>query len=367
MQKPQPFNGDVGCRGLGSRHPQEQKKVLVSGYIGFSNFGDDAIFSSLAEHLKKSGCEVSALSSNPALTRENFGVEAFKFNNVFQVLKAIKNCDILFSGGGSLLQNTTSNKSLIYYLLIILLAKMFGKKVVIFAQGIGPIKGASWQALTRFVLKMCDIVTVRNSFSQRLLGKWKIESKLVCDPVFEIETPPYSPENIVGVQLRPYNKMEKSNLQNLARAIGKNFTEKAEGAGWKIQIFPFQKNLDEKICINFYDLLKKEYPQIEAEIVPYQSIEQVMQKFSHLDYLFAMRFHAALLGLKTGVKTLPVSYDEKVVNLAQDYQIDYVEADKKVDFESVIKKFIENGSSAKNIKNVLEVKFDWEYFSFLIK
>ena len=41
------------------------KKALVSGYIGFSNFGDDVIFAILTRHLRAKGVEVKALSANP--------------------------------------------------------------------------------------------------------------------------------------------------------------------------------------------------------------------------------------------------------------------------------------------------------------
>ena len=49
------------------------------------------------------------------------------------------------------------------------MAKLLGTKVIIFAQGIGPIYGKWWQRLTRFVLKRCDLVTVRDIYSQRIL------------------------------------------------------------------------------------------------------------------------------------------------------------------------------------------------------
>lgn len=342
------------------------KNILVSGYIGFSNFGDDAIFSILVRFLRAQDLNVCALSSNPELTRRDFGVEAFKYNNPFAILKAFSLTDTLISGGGSLLQNTTSNKSLIYYLLIILFAKLSGKKVVIFAQGIGPIKGAFrgalWQALTRFVLNICDVVTVRNSFSHRLLNKWGIQNELVCDPVFELETPLPSEtsaaRDIVGVQLRPYSKLEPNFVKNLAKAIAAHFSNK------KIRIFTLQNNMDEKICNEFLEYLRAAAPEINAEITPYQSIEQTERDFSELEYLFAMRFHACLLGLKSGIKTLPLSYDEKVTNLAQDFNVKYVEASDFVDFEALIPEFL----NAPPPQNNNSKKFNWGNLSdFLIK
>ncbi len=334
------------------------RTVVISGYIGFSNFGDDAIFSVLTRSLKERGIKILALSSNPVLTSRNFDVEAFRYNNPFAILKAFLGANTLISGGGSLLQNTTSNRSLIYYLLIILFAKFLGKKVVIFAQGIGPIKGKLWQALVRMILSFCDVVTVRNSFSQRLLNKWKIESKLVCDPVFELKTPtPKISHNIIGVQLRPYLKMHKKFVENLADAILARFSDK------KIHIFTFQNSMDEKICSEFLNYLNAKMPKIDAEIVSYKSIEQVENDFASLEYLFAMRFHAALLGLKSGIKTLPLSYDEKVTNLAQDFGVTYIEASEQIDFDRVITEFL----NAPTPPPAQDKKIDWEYFEFLVK
>jgi len=285
------------------------------------------------------------------LTERDFSVKAFKYNSPAAVFRAFKGTDTLISGGGSLLQNTTSNKSLIYYLLIILFAKLLGKKVVIFAQGIGPIKGAFrgafWQALTRFVLRLCDIVTVRNSFSQRLLSKWGIESELVCDPVYECVSPQDSSagdepamisptmatcgkaaqeQNTIGVQLRPCKSLHPDFVKNLANAIATHFPNR------KIRVFAFQNNMDEKICAEFLEHLRVISPEISAGIVKYQSIEQIERDFSELEYLFAMRFHACLLGLKSGIKTLPLSYDEKVTNLAQDFGFPYVDVSEPFEF-----------------------------------
>ena len=117
------------------------KKVLVSGYIGFNNFGDEAIFYALSNHLKENNYEVSVLCANRKLVEKKYQVKTFAHKCPIHILTAILNCDILISGGGSLLQNKTSNFSLFYYLFIILLAKLFFKKVIIFSQGIEPIKG----------------------------------------------------------------------------------------------------------------------------------------------------------------------------------------------------------------------------------
>ncbi|HIS54968.1 TPA: polysaccharide pyruvyl transferase CsaB, partial [Candidatus Galligastranaerophilus gallistercoris] len=52
------------------------KKVLISGYIGFSNFGDDAMLKTLVDFLKQKECDITALSSNPKSTKEMFNIKS---------------------------------------------------------------------------------------------------------------------------------------------------------------------------------------------------------------------------------------------------------------------------------------------------
>ena len=115
--------------------------ILISGYYGFDNIGDESILrtlvSSLREHIPD--CSLTVLSHNPTSTREKYGVEAVDRMSPMAILRAVKKCDMLISGGGSLLQDVTSSKSLHYYLSIIRCAEFFHKKVFIYSQGIGPI------------------------------------------------------------------------------------------------------------------------------------------------------------------------------------------------------------------------------------
>lgn len=136
--------------------------ILISGYYGFDNIGDESILrtlvSSLREHIPD--CSLTVLSHNPASTREKYGVEAVERMSPMAILRAVKKCDMLISGGGSLLQDVTSSKSLHYYLSIIRCAQFFRKKVFIYSQGIGPIdrpgnRRAAAKALKKRTASLC--------------------------------------------------------------------------------------------------------------------------------------------------------------------------------------------------------------------
>ena len=89
------------------------KKILISGYYGFDNFGDEAILGVLINHLR--GNDITVLSSNPEKTGRTHNVNSLNSFNPKLIVERLPKFDMLISGGGSLLQNVTSNKSLFYY------------------------------------------------------------------------------------------------------------------------------------------------------------------------------------------------------------------------------------------------------------
>lgn len=326
------------------------KKVLISGYIGFSNFGDDAIFGCLIDYLKSKGAIISALSSTPNYTCDNYKIKAFKYKNPVDILKAIFSSDILISGGGSLLQDKTSKLSLLYYLFIIFLSKLTGKKIIIFSQGIGPIRSPLMQKITRYVLKQSDFITVRDKNSKNILDSWGINSELLCDPFWSINVRTTDKNGTVGVQLREYKNMREDFLENLASVCVKYFRQK------KIKVFSFQNSYDRNVCEKFVKLLKKEYNGIDVEFVLNTSVDKTISDFSDLEYIIAMRYHACLLALKCGIKTLPIVYDSKVEILAKDFNLPYINCEIDENISESFEKLINNE------QKVEPKHFDWSVF-----
>ncbi len=291
------------------------KKILISGYYGFDNFGDETILSVLVEKLRHYDTSIRVLSKNPIKTQRLHGVFSTLYFCLCQVILRIFQCDILISGGGSLLQDVTSLKSLLYYLWVINTALFFKKKVIIFAQGIGPINNKFGAFLTKKTLQKCSLISVRDRKSRLLLHKWGIEADLVCDPLFDLNIPQYLPENKIGVQLRSFKTLTDKLLKKLAFQVNKEFSDK------NIEIYSFQDSLDLETCKKFEKYLKEVNPKIKTDIIFNLTSQEVLNKMSKLEYMIAMRFHACLIAIKFGIKTLAISYDIKVEKLAQDAQI----------------------------------------------
>lgn len=327
-------------------------KVCISGYYGFKNFGDEAILKVLTEHLKDA--DVTVLSSDSQFTSDTYGVKSVKTFDLKNVVKTIQNTDILISGGGSLLQDVTSLKSLIYYSLIIALGLLFNKKVIIFAQGIGPINNKFAQIVVKNLLKQCSLVTVRDENSLKLLENWDIDAKLVCDPIYSLDVPCQEKTNAIGIQIRDFKTMNYNLLQKLAMLVSTKFSDK------KVEIFSLQEAQDLELCRKFEKILLSVNPEIKTEI----ATDNIIERISKLEYLIAMRFHAILVALKSGVKTCAINYDIKVEKLAQDADLPLISMDAHENLEIIYNK-LQNLNSDELLRFANSKSFDWTEFDEL--
>lgn len=173
------------------------KKILIAGYYGYSNSGDDAILSSICRDVQELGPrngvehEMMILSNNPEVTKSEYGVNAIYRFNFKAVRSEILRSDIVLMGGGSLLQDGTSTRSLLYYLWIIWYAKAHDKKCMLYGNGIGPINRSFNRRLTKWIANKVDIITLRESLSHdelRRLGVVKPKIRVTADPVFNLAT-----------------------------------------------------------------------------------------------------------------------------------------------------------------------------------
>jgi polysaccharide pyruvyl transferase CsaB len=270
-----------------------------------------------------------------------------------EIFKAIYKSDYLISGGGSLLQDATSLKSLIYYLLVICIALFLRKKVIIFAQGIGPINNPIGQQLTKTILRFCNYLSVRDIKSYELLKSWGINADLVCDPIFstKIEEPQKNP--VVAVQLRDYKTVTKDFIDRLAQKIIQEFPNKS------IEIFSFQDSIDLERCNQLANAIKMLSPDSNVAVFNELSDEDVIEKISKAEYLIAMRFHAIIVGLLSSVKTLGINYDIKVEKLATEFNIPILHLQK--DFNDEFKQLKEQDLTT--IQAQISIKnFNWEGF-----
>ena len=163
-------------------------KVLISGYYGFANLGDEAILEVLTHTLKEAGHQLTVLSADSARTQQLYEVNAV--HRLQGMLPALLQHDVLIAGGGGLLQDATSRLSLEYYLTLMRLAKRAKKRVIVYGQSIGPLSRAGERSTVN-VLKKDVTIAVRDRRSQRYLASHGLEATLTADPALLLEAPSF--------------------------------------------------------------------------------------------------------------------------------------------------------------------------------
>lgn len=300
-------------------------KIVISGYYGFNNAGDEAMLTAIVSALRKVDPEVglTVISGNPTETRAKYAVESIYRFDFPKIKLALQETDLLLSGGGSLLQDVTSKKSLLYYLSIIAAAKHYGKKVMLFAQGIGPIRNKFMRLLTKYVCNKADVITVRDAESQAELSRIGVAAdkvKVTADAVLSLEKASRFTgmnilekaglnldEPIIGVSVRHWDK-DKECLQTLGKALHGLGEEKEA----QIVLLPLQNPADIEACddLSFYipDLSQGKIVLLKDKY----STEEFLSLIGNFKLLVGMRLHALIFAAVMQVPFLAVSYDPKV-------------------------------------------------------
>ena len=169
----------------------KNKEILISGYYGFKNNGDDALLEAIIKDINKhkESPNIVVLSADPKETFENYSVRAINRLNPFEIFKHMKKAELLISGGGTLIQDRTSSKSLWYYLYVIKSALANNVKVMLYSNGIGPLEKASNKVRARDVLNKVNMITLRDNMSideLRDIGVTNPNALVTADPAFNL-------------------------------------------------------------------------------------------------------------------------------------------------------------------------------------
>lgn len=297
--------------------------LLISGYYGFGNIGDEAILDTMLGRIRRAVPEVqiTVLSANPERTRELYSVQAVARANPLKLLKAVWRCDTLISGGGSLIQDVTGRLSIHYYLLILLTASWFGKRIMIYSQGIGPIQKPLNRKLTRWILNRVDVITVREENSKKDLIAMGVHPDCIfvtADPVIDMSCP----DEAVGQAVLSELGLDMSESgKRIAFALrSKDFRDETAYAGLTRVI---EMLLEREITVIFLPFhytedmfiiqrLKTNFGNRIHTLVERHSTQEVLSIIRLMDLLVGVRLHALIFSAVARTPLIALSYDPKI-------------------------------------------------------
>lgn len=302
-------------------HSSAQPRVVISGYYGFDNLGDELILKVLVDELKARQVSITVLSQNPEKTAQTYGVNAIKRTQPTGIIRALSQANLLISGGGGLFQDATGPMSTIYYGGLIHLAHFLKVPVMFWAQGVGPLNRPLSRSMTASALKRCARITVRDEKSAALVEMLTgNKPEITADPVWLLYTDskkPITDETAsfdssalrIGISLRPWHELDEAKLAQLADCLNR-LAEQHEGPVCFVML-PFQKKEDTELLEAFASQLKTG-PHVSVELI---NPVDVLSAVKTCDRILGMRFHSLILGLLCNVPVYGLVYDPKVASL----------------------------------------------------
>lgn len=283
-------------------------KILLSGYYGFNNLGDEALLQGLIHELKDKH-RLTILSAQPQQSRAVHKQRAQ--HRYWALLPALLQHDSLISGGGSLLQDKSSRRSLQYYLGLIRLAKYLGKKVIVYGQSIGPLSQWGKQQLCQVLQDVA--IAVRDEASQKLLASWGIKAARCADTALLLEPPPIRKpkattllkETILLIPRAGYPALSHSLI-----AFAQNY--QASNPRVSYAIMPFQPHEDSSEVRRLRTALP------HASYLEPSSPQHALEHFGQAHYILSGRLHGAILAALAERPCVAFAYDPKVTAFCQE-------------------------------------------------
>ncbi|MGM0598643.1 MAG: DUF5693 family protein [Candidatus Rifleibacteriota bacterium] len=293
----------------------KEKKVVIAGYIGFANFGDEMLWKVFCRRLiqRLPDYELALISGDRLKIPKDLSscVTMVKRNNRFKLIENIFSSSALIFPGGGILQSSTSIGSLFYYSMFILLAKIAGTKVLMPAQGIGP-----WgNNLNRYsvlfsllgrLINSVDYLSVRDKSSAEFLAQiYDKEVLQTADLVFLGTAGQNNVRNAPEKNLTAAVVL-RSSVQDSEKIADIFITAAREIENLKIIPVSLQPG-DDRVWLN---------NGWEKEIRCVEDSDEAEKMFNNCDLVVSMRLHGCITATLKAIPWIGLAYDPKVSGFA---------------------------------------------------
>ena len=291
------------------------KKIVVFGYFGHGNLGDETNLRQLIEVLEDLVPEVkiTVISAAPELTSQEYQVTSVGKLDFFGIIRILNKADLLIGNSGSHFQDITSKRSLFYYSAILIIAKLLKVKIFLYGQGIGPIKSRIGKLLAGRVLSIAEVITVRDRLSivaTSELNVRKPEIHFTAEPLLALKgLEEHAVRNYwasldadrqkkIGLVIRDYSFIDKEFWNQLLDYLG-----------WEINTGVYLVPVQPKDRV----YLRKLSANYGLTVLPSDSgWHQLQQIVGGLDLLVSSRLHGLVAGVLQGIPCYGLAADPKV-------------------------------------------------------
>ena len=295
--------------------------ALISGYHGSNNHGDDAILQAITEDLRKirPDINISVISKRPKETRSTYRVNAIHRLNFLRIRRALKETNLLIMGGGTLIQDLTSTRSLKYYLFVMNSAVKARAKIMLYANGIGPLRLEKNKQVAVTALEKVEKITLRDERSRIVLQELGLKNDnilVTADPAFRFKNAnPAAAEPLLDkiqllgkkyfcVSIRSWKGLKEDFVTEIA-VFCDYMSEKHD---MHPLFIPMQPSNDAEISTQVMEAAKRRSYYLNEDF----TIDEILSVVGGAQFLVGMRLHSVIYGARAATPVLGLVYDPKV-------------------------------------------------------
>ncbi len=312
------------------------KGVVICGFYGNHNLGDDAMLAGMINLLQKQQDDLSftVFSNDPQHTQSRYSVQSvhrYKRRLEIQRLLKILENKYFVLGGGDLLRDSVEYCIVPRWLGFLQQALKFRRRTFVIGISVGEIWKPESKVLIPKVLNKVDFLAVRD-----MKSKNKLEELGVCNSIYVMsdlalqgipETLSQSVRPInqpleIGISVRHLSGRGISVDVDIYHTLQKEIAALAdflvEKYGAIVHFLPFRTYEDryhptDDDYVSILSVLR--YSRHSAQFVVHRNFESVQNLntlISGLDLMIGMRLHSLILSAGLGVPIIAAEYDPKV-------------------------------------------------------
>lgn len=328
------------------------KRVLIAGYYGHGNTGDEAILTSLLDDLRSldANLDFTVLSHSPGTTEALHSVDAVHDADLAGVVDAAQRSDLVLLGGGGLFQDywetrredllTENQAGMLFYFSVPVLAALLHKPCMIYGVGVGPLTTPWGRDQMRLAFRLAQGATVRDSESLDLIRDIDPDAAkqvlVTADPAVNLER---ADAEEVDAFLTRHDVEPGTSIVGCCLRF---WDFGVDSAGWEREVAQALDHLvaESNSTVVFLPFQKKKGATYEDDLAVSQRVRQLMTRGEKTRWLpnvtspalvagvlarcrlvLAMRFHAVLFSLVAGTPVVAMAYDPKVTSLMKQFSL----------------------------------------------
>lgn len=311
------------------------QKVVISGYYGMKNVGDEMILDAITSGASKQHESVYFVvaAENPIEVERSHALEAFDRSDLERSQVEVADASAVLLGGGGLWHDYSferaGRESSLFadnrisptgYAKVPLLGAIHHRPFHVYGMGAGPL-GEPAKRFVKFVADRAATLTVRDESSKTLLEAyptWTAPITVAPDPVYALDIgEPGTLQTIsdlarsgpvLGVNLRPWASDDVRLHENVAAALERF----AATTGCSLVGVPMREGSahDSRVLERVFSMVDS---SVDRVILDYEDpLTDVVSALAACDVVLSMRLHSCLLAHRLGVPVAGLAYDPKL-------------------------------------------------------